>query len=267
MRSVFLLLVAGALACRTAPAPASAPADPTDAVVRREAERFMADSHAVGLSIGVLHRRRVHRYGFGVADLMSRAPATPATIYPIASITKTFTGTLLAHAVLEGRVGLDDDVRRYLDGSYPNLELGGRPVTLRALVTHTARLPFFLPDVPASRPGFDDERVDWSTRVAQLLASYSRADFYRDLARVTLDSVPGASFRYSNAGFQLLGFVLERVYGRPYAVLVDSLITRPLGMRDTQLGVTADARARIERVLRAYDPNAKPEDVKQATRV
>ena len=81
----------------------------------------------MGLSIGVYHRGRTHTYSVGVADLTTRAPATPSTIYAIASLTKTFTGVLLARAELEGRLRLDDDVRRHLDGAFPNLEHRGVP--------------------------------------------------------------------------------------------------------------------------------------------
>jgi len=184
-----------------------------DSLVRHHAMRLLADSHAVGVSIGVFQAGTAHAYGFGVADLATRAPATPTTIYPIASLTKTFTGALLARAELEGRLRLDDDVRRHLDAPFPNLEFHGRPVTLRTLVTHTSRLPTMLP----------------------LPASFTRDEFMRALAGVTIDTVPGSAFRYSNAGVQLLGIVLARVYGRPYATLVDSLVARPLGMADTRL--------------------------------
>ena len=70
---------------------ASPPSGRADSLVRHHAMRFLADSHAVGLSIGVYQGGMAHGYGFGVADLATRAPATPTTIYPIASLTKTFT--------------------------------------------------------------------------------------------------------------------------------------------------------------------------------
>ena len=175
--------------------------------------RFLADGPSVGLSIGVFQGGSAHAYGFGLADLATRAPATPTTVYPVASLTKTFTGALLARAELEGRLRLDDDVRRHLDGDFPNLDYRGRPVTLRMLVTHTSGLPRMLP-IPAS---------------------FTRGELLRALAGVTIDTLPGAVFRYSNAGVQLLGIVLERVYGRPFATLVDSLVARPLGMANTRL--------------------------------
>jgi CubicO group peptidase (beta-lactamase class C family) len=206
----------------------SSPSARTDSVVRHHAERFLADSRAVGLSIGVYQGGAAHAYGFGVADLSTRAPATPATVYPIASLTKTFTGALLARAELEGRLRLDDDIRRHLDGPFPNLEFRGRPVTPRTLVTHTSRLPTSLP----------------------LPESFTRDDFLRALAGVTIDTFPGPVFRYSNAGVQLLGIVLERAYGRPYATLVDSLVAHPLGMTSTRL-VTASSDRR--QVATGYD--------------
>lgn len=228
MRPFVYLAALGLIACtpRTgAPgaspiATASPPSARIDSLVRHHAVRFLADSHAVGLSIGVYQGGTSHAYGFGVADLATRVPTTPTTIYPIASLTKTFTGAILARAELEGRLRLDDDVRRHLDGPFPNLEYRGAPVTLRTLVTHTSRLPTMLP----------------------LPATFTRDEFLRALAGVTIDTVPGPVFRYSNAGVQLLGIALERVYGSPYATLVDSLVARPLGMANTRLVATPGDR-------------------------
>ena len=90
-------------------------------------------------------------------------------------------------------------------------------------MTHTSRLPTMLP----------------------LPASFTRDEFLRALAGVTIDTVPGPVFRYSNAGVQLVGIVLERMYGRPYDTLVDSLVARPLGMVSTRLVAESSDRRRI----------------------
>src|SRR4051794_19998270 len=144
---------------------------------------------------------------------------------------------------------IDDDVRRYLEGAYPNLEYEGHPIRLFDLLDHRSGLPFFMPDRPETRPDFASDEP-WATRASQALAGYTRADFYADLHRVKLDAIPGDSFRYSNAAAQLAGYLLERVYGEPYETLLKRKVLAPLGMRDTTITLTPRQFARR---TRGYD--------------
>jgi serine-type D-Ala-D-Ala carboxypeptidase/endopeptidase len=228
MRFPFATLGLALVACQTSGVPtpsvaarqvsdSAAASARIDRIVRSAAGTFIADSHSVGVSIGVYHAGITRTFDAGVTDLVSRVAPTPGTIYPIASLTKTLTGALVARAVLEGRLRLDDDVRRHLDGPYPNLEFRGHPVTIASMLTHTSRLP----------------------------SNLQSPDLLLELASVSIDTIPGVSFRYSNVAYQLLGRVLERVYGRPYETLVDSLVTRPLGMSSTRLVIEPDAKARV----------------------
>lgn len=225
----------------------AADSPPVKAVVDRAARAFLAaHPHAQAISVGVYQHG--HSYSFNYGHLEPGGPRKPTskTLYPIASITKTFTGALLAQAQLEGKLKLDDDVRLYLEGDYPNLEFNGHPIRLFDLLDHRSGLPFFLPDRPETRPDFPGDEP-WATRVSKILAEYSRADFYADLHRVKIDAIPGDSFKYSNAAAQLAGYVLERVYGEPFETLLKRKILAPLGMRDTTITLTSrqfDARTR-----------------------
>jgi CubicO group peptidase (beta-lactamase class C family) len=235
----------GAQTARTAPAPREVMKKDVDAAVERAARKFMSDAHAVGLSVGVLQGGKTYTYDYGEVAKGGGQPPTPHTIYEIASITKTFTGLLLAQAAVEKRVRLDDDIRKYLDGDYPNLEFEGRPVRLVHLINHTSRLPFVLPDRPElfKNPNpFELPKI-----LTELERNYTRADFYRDLRAVKLDKAPGSDFKYSNAAAQLLGFILERVYRMPYERLVASKITSPLGMRETKISLSPAERKRLAR--------------------
>src|SRR5215204_311741 len=214
-----------------------------DAAVERAARKFMSDAHAVGLSVGVLKGGKAYTYNYGEVAKDGRRLPTPRTIYEIASITKTFTGVLLAQAAVEKRVRLDDDVRKYLDGDYPNLEFEGQPVRLVHLINHTSRLPFVLPDRPELFKNPDP--FELPKILTEIERNYTRADFYRDLHAVRLDKVPGSDFKYSNAAAQLLGFILERVYGMPYERLVAKKIASPLGMRETKISLSAAERKRL----------------------
>ena len=221
-----------------------------DAIVNKAAKIFVDNPQAVGLSIGVYKEGKFYTFNFGEVEKGKRQLPTARTLYQIGSITKTFTGMLLAQAVIEKKVKLDDDIRKYLDGNYPNLEYQGQPIRLFHLLNHRSGLPFVLPDDPGTLPG-SNQPAPWTPdRVAALLKGYTRQDFYRDLHTVKLNSIPGNSFNYSNAAAQLLGYILERVYGMSYEELVRTKITKPLKMSDTRIALTQSQRIRF---VKGYD--------------
>ena len=223
------------------------------AVVISEASRFMrTHPNAMAVSIGIAFDGGTHTFHFGSLVRGRATPPTDATIYPIASITKTFTGVLLAQAAIEHRVTLDDDVRNYLPGSYPNLEFQHHPIRLKDLLDHRSGLPFLLPDVPQSQPNFANNAVPWTARVTSLESHYGRQDFFADLHKVVLNSIPGESVRYSNAGATLLEYILEGIYGKPYEELLRERILNPLGMTNTAIVQTT---AEISNTARGYDAN------------
>jgi len=204
-------------------------------MVHETANRFMAaHPRAVGMSIGILAGGQTYRYNFGTMARGAPAQATAGTRYPIASITKTFTAALLAQADAEGKLRMQDDVRKYLDGAYPNLAYGNRGIRLFDLLDHRSGLPFFLPDRPEAQPDDAGSTVPFLTRLARLRQHYNRVDFMRDLHQVRLTTAPGDEPpHYSNAGAELVGYVLERVYARPYVSLLQAEIVSPLGMTST----------------------------------
>jgi D-alanyl-D-alanine-carboxypeptidase/D-alanyl-D-alanine-endopeptidase len=203
-----------------------------DSAVNRAALTVMRDSNVTGLCIGVITHAGVSMYAYGETANGNRRLPTPTTLYPIASITKTVTGTLLAQAVVEGRLRLDDDVRRYLPGDYPNLAFDGHPIRLAHLIMHRSGLPYEIPD---------------SSRAH---AEYTRKDFYSDLHAVVLDTIPGYRFKYSGAAAQLLGYILEDVYHMTFEQLVATKIAAPAHLTDTHITLTpVEAR----RVASGYD--------------
>ncbi|CAN5298219.1 hypothetical protein BH09BAC4_BH09BAC4_16430 [soil metagenome] len=203
-----------------------------DLVVEEAAQHFMATPQSVGLSIGIIKDGQPYVYNYGTVEKGRQQLPTGQTVYPIASITKTFTGALLAQAVVEKKVKLGDDIRKYLTGNYSNLAYEGQPIRLFHLINHRSGLPFLLPDRPDA---FANTAIPSSTIAAELLQGYTRDDFYADLHKVKLNTMPGYTFRYSNAGAQLLGYILERVYNRPFDELVRLKITQPLAMSHTKI--------------------------------
>ena len=225
-------------------------AQDADRVVDAAAKTYLtANPQSAGISIAVVLGSQTWFYNYGVANRADKVPMTSDTLFPIASVTKTFTGTLLADAQLEGKLKLEDDVRTYLDGDYPNLESGGRSIHIADLVDHRSGLPFFIPDVPESQPDFKSDEP-WLTRIGRLEASYSRNDFYADLHKVVLPGPPGKDFHYSNSGAMLASYILERVYGQSYETLVTNKILTPLGMTHTHLTLTAKQDATV---AKGYD--------------
>ncbi|MET0649291.1 MAG: serine hydrolase domain-containing protein [Pyrinomonadaceae bacterium] len=236
----------GALNAQTSPPPtAGARADDIGVVVDRAARKYMSDARAVGLSVGVLKDGRTYTFNYGEVEKGKRQLPTQHTIYEVGSITKTFTGVLLARAVVEGKVKLEDDVRKYLDGEYPDLEFEGQPVRLVHLINHTSQLPFVLPDRPELFK--DPNPYELPKILTEIERKYTREDFYRDLRKVRLDKAPGSKFKYSNAAAQLLGYVLERVYRTTYERLLGTKITNHLKMRETKISLSAAETKRLAR--------------------
>jgi D-alanyl-D-alanine-carboxypeptidase/D-alanyl-D-alanine-endopeptidase len=221
------------------------------ATVSSAVKSFLKETpQSVGLSIGVFKAGGVYEYNYGTVKKGTERLPTAHTLYPIASITKTFTGTLLAQAVVEKKLKLDDDVRKYLDGNYPNLEFQGHPIRLQDLTNHRSGLPFFLPDRPETQPNFENDAVPWTARLVEQTKHYSRQDFFADLHKVTLTFIPGEKASYSNSAAQLMGYILERVYGTSYEALLKKKILDPLKMNDTTMTVKP---SEADHVANGYD--------------
>lgn len=237
-------------------ASASNPALEMDQAVVQAANEFMASPRAVGLSLGVIHEGKAYSYHFGRVNKDSARSPDGQTIYPIASLTKTFTGLLLAQATLEKKLAPDDDVRQYLGSGYDNLVYEQQPVRLYHLLNHRSGLPFVLPNKPEASPDFKDSTVPFPLRVDAIVANSSRDEFYADLRKVRLNHPPGTRFQYSNAAAQLLGYILENSYGKRFDDLAKEKIAKPLAMRDLTITLSPEQQSRL---ARGYDENGLPQ--------
>jgi CubicO group peptidase (beta-lactamase class C family) len=147
------LLAAAVLLCSAAPAlamespKAAAPEEATmDRVFQRLGTTFVDEGHTDGMSIVVVKDGKAHFYNFGTTTRGKAKPPTEHSVYEIGSVTKVFTSLVLAHAVEEGRIGLQDDIRKYLPGDYPNLAWQGTPIRIIDLADTTSALPDNLPN-------------------------------------------------------------------------------------------------------------------------
>ena len=223
-----------------------------DKVVHISVQKFLSDSSRVGLSIGIYLNGKEFFFNYGSTEKENQILPTSRTIYEIGSISKTFTGTLLAQAVKDIKVKIDDDIRLYLDGNYPNLEYAGQSIKLSHLVSHISGLPPFLPDNPQL---FDNPNFDiLPFTISNIQNNYSKANFFEDLHKVKLDTIPGYNFHYSNSGAQLLKFILEKVYNKPFDKLLKDFITKPLKMTRTN---SLYSKTNFERLAKGYNGNGK----------
>lgn len=204
-----------------------------DTIVKRLGENFIKNPESVGLSIGIYDNGKTCFYNFGVTEKGKSQIPTQNTIYEIGSITKTFTSTLLAYAVLEKKVKLDDDIRKYLNGNYPNLEYEGKPIKLVHLANLTSELPNWLPDKPEIFENANPDSIPYI--LLEIHKNYTRQNFYEDLHKAKLDTIPGFNPKHSNVAAQLLGYILEGVYKTPYEELVKKYIVRPLKIENTSI--------------------------------
>jgi D-alanyl-D-alanine-carboxypeptidase/D-alanyl-D-alanine-endopeptidase len=202
-----------------------------DSLVNSTVSAFMNDSSRVGLSIGIIKDGSSLFYNYGTTEKGKRKIPSANSVYELASITKTFSSALLAKAVLDKKVKLDDDIRLYLDGKYPNLEYKGVPIKLINLANLTSGLPNWMPD---NKDLFSKANPDSIPYILDdLHKKYSRADLYRDLHSVKLDTVPGSVTRHCNTAAQLLGYIMERVYGASIDQLLKKYFAEPLKMKST----------------------------------
>jgi CubicO group peptidase (beta-lactamase class C family) len=223
-----------------------------DSAVEKATIPFMNDPSKVGLSIGIYNNRDRYYYNYGSTEKGKQSVPSNKTVYEIGSISKTFTGTLLAEAVKDKKVKIDDDIRKYIAGNYPNLQYQGTPIKLSYLVSHISGLPFLLPDDPNlfKNPNFDSLPFT----ITRMQQDYSKQKFFEDLHKVQLDTIPGYNFHYSNAGAQLLKYILEKVYGKAYDKLLAEYITKPLKMQHTN---SLFSKNDVNRLVKGYNDKGK----------
>lgn len=176
-------------------------------------------THTPGCAVGVSQQGRVLMLrGYGMADLESGVPITPATVLESGSVAKQFAATAIILLAQDGRLSLDDPVRKYI----PELPEYPRPILIHHLLSHTSGLR------------------EWSNLVAlsgwpRGTRAYTLTDLY-DFAfrQQSLNYPVGDHYSYTNTGYALLPLIVQRVSGVSFAEFSHTRIFTPLGLANTR---------------------------------
>ena len=201
----------------TAQNPATDPVPRMQTLIKSYVDSDVLTEKFMGSVLVVEGDKTLINQGFGFADLEWDIPNTPDTKFRLGSLTKQFTAASILLLEERGKLSTDDLVKKYV----PDAPAAWDKMTLYEVLTHTAGIPNFtaFPDYHA---------LEWKSMTpAELVARFKDKP---------LDFEPGTQFRYSNSGYVLLGYILEKVSGEKYAKFLQENLFGPLGMADT--GVT-----------------------------
>ncbi len=211
--------------------------------INRLAASFLEQGQTPGLGIAVVIRNpqtgqlEAMLLNYGTTAKDGGQSVTSDTVYEIGSITKIFTGILLAEAVNAGKVKFDDPIQKYLPPGIQAPMYNDIPITLADLATHHSGLP-------------------------RDLDSDNLPDLYDWLNNYQLARAPGSKYSYSNLGYSLLGDILARLSGNDFGTLEYESISQPLGLIDTSETLSDEQQSRLAQgytgdgSLAAYFPDS-----------
>ncbi len=190
-------------------APIAAKADPIDDLIKAS----MAKDHIPGVAVGIIRDGKLlTERAYGIANLETNTPVTTETVFRIASMSKQFCAASILMLQSEGKLSIDDPISKYVEGTPESWS----KVTLRHLLGHQSGIHDIL-DVK----GFSFE------------GRYTQKSILNLLKPLPLDFAPGEKFSYSNSGYYLLGWVVEKVSGQPLADFARERLFKPAGMEKT----------------------------------
>jgi len=157
------------------------------------------------------------RKGYGLADLEQGIPIEPDMVFRIGSVTKQFTAAAILLLEQEGKLSVDDDLRKHL----PDFPTSGRVIRIEHLLTHTSGIRSYT-DMP-----------DFGKRMREDMSVDEAIALFRN---EPLAFEPGEKYAYNNSGYFLLGAIIEKASGKTYEAYLREKIFEPLGMSQTYYG-------------------------------
>ena len=208
------------IACAVLVATAAA-AEPSQK--KAEVDRIFSsfNTNTPGCSVGVTHNGTVVlKAGYGMADLERRVPVTSDAVFESGSVAKQFTAAAIMLLAQQGKISLDDPMRKYL----PELADYGAPLTVRQVISHISGLREWRP--LASFSGMPEGKYVYTNEDLLRLASMQRA----------LNFDPGTDYSYSNTGFNIIPILIGRVLGdgKTFQSFTHEQIFQPLGMTNSR---------------------------------
>src|SRR4030065_800932 len=161
--------------------------------------------------------KTVFRRGYGRADVELGCPIAPDMVFRLGSITKQFTAVSILMLAQEGKLGLQDEITKFL----PDYPTQGRKITVEHLLTHTSGIQSYT-DMPERLPLW---RKDFTLKEI--------IDLFKDKP---MQFEPGESWAYNNSGYILLGAIIEKVSGKTYEGFLEANLFKPLGMKRSYYG-------------------------------
>lgn len=232
---------------------------------REFAEKIREEHDVPGLSVAVADADQIlYAEGFGLRDVERKLPATPETMYGMASVTKSFTALAIMILEAEGRLSSADPVVRYLPEFCLTGDAAGDAVTIHHFMTHTSALPptgalrYSMVRSMEGDPSVEEIKrlgrwEQWTDRdpidTYPELLHYIAQDEQPPLGR------PGGQFSYSNDAYSLLGAIVERVSGRSFASFVRERILEPAGMGSSTMDL--DFLEECSDVTQLYSKNER----------
>jgi CubicO group peptidase (beta-lactamase class C family) len=206
--------------CLGVAAGARAQSSSTDLAMRVDQIFARFDDATPGCGVGVAKDgRTLYTRGYGLANLEYHVPNTDSTVFESGSVAKQFTASALVLLAQDGKISLDDDIRKYLP-EVPSF--GGQRITIRNLLTHTSGLrdQWGLLGIEGRGPG---------TQVHSPMTTLDLVTHQK-----MLNFPPGSAYLYSNTGYALAGLIVQRVSGKTLNEFTQERLFRPLGMMHTQ---------------------------------
>jgi CubicO group peptidase (beta-lactamase class C family) len=213
--------VAAPLAFAQTPAPLPS----LDAQQARSIDVFVASEMArqkiPGLAVGIYSRGKVLlAKGYGLANVELNVPVKPETLFQSGSVGKQFVSAAVMMLVEEGKISLDDSITKY----FPDAPATWKPILIKNLLSHTSGLSEYESDDRTGPKG----------------PFYLRLDFTEDELATKIEALPiewaaGEKWAYRNTNYVLLGIIIHKVTGKPYAEYLGDRIFKPLGMSSTRL--------------------------------
>jgi CubicO group peptidase (beta-lactamase class C family) len=161
------------------------------------------------------HGQIIYEKAFGSANLELNVPLRTGMVFNLASITKQFTAVAILQLLEQGKISVYDSLQKFI----PDFPTKGHTITIEHLLTHTSGIKDYL------QLNFSGQNMErWDFMPKQVIDSFKN---------YPLNFPPGSRFSYSNSGYFLLGYIIEKVSGKPYQNYIEDNLLKPLGLKNT----------------------------------